>query len=121
MKSLVVYSLVGIFLLVACLEVRADCDEPKGPDDSDLGQFFKKVGCQVKKGAEELSEAAKPYADKIAEGAKSFGSKVAENYDTLKHKLTDESSTTPRGQVPYDAPTEKVPLAPIAPSSPPAL
>ncbi|EDX16531.1 GD24780 [Drosophila simulans] len=55
----------------------------------------------------------------IGEGAKEFGSSVAQKYDELKHKLTDEPSTTPKVPVAYDAPTEKVLLAPIGgPSTP---
>ncbi|KAH8323836.1 hypothetical protein KR067_006101 [Drosophila pandora] len=124
MKSLVVLSLVGLVVLAmsgGANAERADCDGGKKPEDSDFTHFFKNLGCKVKQGAEDVAEAAKPYADKISDGAKDLGQSVAHQYDVLKHKLSDEGSTTPRGAVPYDAPTEKVPLAPIAPSPPPAL
>ncbi|EDX02886.1 uncharacterized protein LOC6525958 [Drosophila yakuba] len=119
MKSLVVCSWIGLVLLMAAGQVRAECDEAKSPEDSDFKHFFKNLGCKVNQGAKEVAEAAKPYTDKIGEGAKEFGSSVAHKYDELKHKLTDEPSTTPKVPVAYDAPTEKVLLAPIGgPSTP---
>ncbi|KAH8287494.1 hypothetical protein KR054_008805 [Drosophila jambulina] len=121
MKSSVVCSLIGLVLLVAVAEVRGECDEEKKPDESDFKHFFKNLGCKVNQGAKDVAEAAKPYTDKIGEGAKEFGSSVAQKYDELKHKLTDEGSTTPKAPIAYDAPTEKVPLAPIGGSPPPAL
>ncbi|KAH8272776.1 hypothetical protein KR026_011221 [Drosophila bipectinata] len=125
MKSLVVLSVVGLVVLAmsagGASGERADCDSAKKPEDSDFSHFFKNLGCKVKQGAEDVAEAAKPYTDKISDGAKDLGQSVAHQYDVLKHKLSDEGSTTPRSAVPYDAPTEKVLLAPIAPSPPPAL
>ncbi|XP_020802072.1 uncharacterized protein LOC110179054 [Drosophila serrata] len=121
MKSFVVYSLIGLVLLVAIAGVRCDCDDEKAPDESGLTHFFKNLGCKVNQGAKDVADAAKPFADKIGEGAKDFGSSVAQKYDEFKHKLTDEASTTPKAPVAYDAPTEKVPLAPIGGSPPPAL
>ncbi|EDW27154.1 GL16381 [Drosophila persimilis] len=123
MKSFVLCSLIALLLIdVAVVQVRADCDETKGPDESDFKHFFKSLSCKVKQGAEDVAEVAKPYTDKIGEGAKDFGSSVAQKYDELKHRLSDDtSSPKPPSAVPFDAPTEKVPLAPIAPSHPPAL
>ncbi|SPP78020.1 uncharacterized protein LOC117580780 [Drosophila guanche] len=124
MKSFLLCSTLFAVLLIVQVQVqvRADCDETKSPDDSDFKHFFKNLGCKVKQGAEDVAEAAKPYTDKIGEGAKDFGSSVAHKYDELKHRLSDDtSSPKPPSAVPYDAPTEKVPLAPIAPSHPPAL
>ncbi|KAH8238617.1 hypothetical protein KR032_011461 [Drosophila birchii] len=121
MKSFVVYSLIGLMLLVAVAEVRGECDEEKAPDESDFKHFFKNLGCNVNQKAKEVAQAAQPYADKLSEGAKDFGSTVAQKYDELKHKLTDDASTTPKAPIAYDAPTEKVPLAPIGGSPPPAL
>lgn len=124
MKSLVVLSLMGLVVVAmsgGANGERADCDGGKKPEDSDFTHFFKNLGCKIKNGAEDAAEAAKPYTDKISEGAKDASHLVAQQYDILKHKLSDGGSTTPRSAVPYDAPTEKVPLAPIAPSPPPAL
>ncbi|XP_017064048.1 uncharacterized protein LOC108103174 [Drosophila eugracilis] len=120
MKSFVVCSLIGLVLLVAAGQVRAECDDTKSPEDSDIGHFFKNLGCKFNQGAKEVVEATKPYAEKIGEGAKEFGSSVAHKYDELKHKLTEELSTTPKVPVAYDAPTEKVLLAPIGGPSTPA-
>lgn len=113
--------MIGLMLLVAVAEVRGECDEVKAPEESDFKHFFKNLGCKVNQGAKDVAEAAKPYAEKIGEGAKDFGSSVAQKYDELKHKLTDEGSTTPKAPIAYDAPTEKVLLAPISVSPPPAL
>lgn len=112
-------TLLGLVLL--CGTARAECDGTRNPDDSDFTSFFKSLGCKVKQGAEDVAEAAKPYAEKIGEGAKDIGSSVAQKYDELKHRLTDDGSTTPKSPVlslQYDGPTERVPLAPIAPTVP---
>ncbi|XP_034480229.1 uncharacterized protein LOC117786224 [Drosophila innubila] len=121
MKCIVILcSLLGLVLL-SCGTHAADCDVAKNPDDSDFKHFFTKLGCKVSNGAEQVAEAAKPYADKIGEGAKQIGSTVVQNYDVLKHRLSSDGSgsgSTPRPPVAYDAPTERVPLAPIAPALP---
>lgn len=111
-------TLLGLVLL--CGTARAECDGTRNPDDSDFTSFFKSLGCKVKQGAEDVAEAAKPYAEKIGEGAKDIGSSVAQKYDELKHRLTDDGSTTPKSplSLQYDGPTERVPLAPIAPTVP---
>ncbi|KAH8298736.1 hypothetical protein KR018_007337 [Drosophila ironensis] len=120
MKSLVICCML-LVVLVACVQVRADCEEQKKPEDSDFTHFVKHYACKVKEGAGEVAEAAKPYADKIGEGAKELRDQVSKKYDELKHKLQDDSSSTTARTLTYDAPTEKVPLAPIAPSPQPAL
>lgn len=123
MKSYMVWALLAL-IVVSATTVRADCEDGVKEDDS----WFKKVGCQIKKGAEDTYqtvkkgaedglEAVKPLGDKIATSAKEFGSTVAKKYDEVKHKLTDDN-------VPIDGkptvaplvhePTEKVPLAPLA-------
>ncbi|XP_068158821.1 uncharacterized protein [Drosophila tropicalis] len=117
MNSYLIYALLGMLLV---LNVRADCDDTKAPDDSDFTHFFKNLGCKVKQGAEDVAEAAKPYATKINEGAKDIGSRLAQKYDDIKHHLSDDSSDKPQvTPVVYDAPTEKVPLAPIGGPQPP--
>ncbi|XP_034118316.1 uncharacterized protein LOC117577582 [Drosophila albomicans] len=121
MKSIVILcSIVLGLMLLSCETHAADCDASRDPEDSDFKNFFKNIGCKVSQGAEQVVEAAKPYAEKIGEGAKDFGSTVAQKYDELKHRLTDDAST-PKATVTYDAPTERVPLAPIAPGIPAEL
>ncbi|KAH8386615.1 hypothetical protein KR093_001590, partial [Drosophila rubida] len=118
MKSAVILCSLLLGLALLCGDARAaDCETTKDPNDSDFTNFFKKIGCQVSNGAEQVVEAAKPYAEKIGEGAKEFGSNVAQKYGEIKHRLTDDAST-PKSTVTYDAPTERVPLAPIAPGIP---
>ncbi|EDW65762.1 uncharacterized protein [Drosophila virilis] len=119
MKAIIIFcSVLGLVLLSSQCRA-ADCDEVKNPDDSDFKNFFKNFGCKVKQGAGEVADAARPYAEKIGEGAKDFTSSVAQKYDELKHRLTDDASTprSPITGIP-DAPTERVPLAPIAPAYP---
>lgn len=106
-------ALLGLVLL--CGSARAECDGTRNADDSDFTSFFKSLGCKVK----DVAEAAKPYADKIGEGAKDFGSSVAQKYDEIKHRLSDDASTPKSpSTLQFDAPTERVPLAPIAPTVP---
>lgn len=110
-------ALLGLVLL--CGSARAECDGTRNADDSDFTSFFKSLGCKVKQGAEDVAEAAKPYAEKIGEGAKDFGSSVAQKYDEIKHRLSDDASTPKSpSTLQFDAPTERVPLAPIAPTVP---
>lgn len=117
MKCIVILcSLLGLVLL-SCGANAADCDEVKNPDDSDFKNFFKNLGCKVSNGAEQVVEAAKPYANKIGDTAKDIGSSVAEQYDALKHRIISDDHTS-SAPVPYDAPTERVPLAPITPALP---
>lgn len=121
MKSIVILcSLLGLVLL-SCGTHAADCDEARNPDDSDFKHFFKNLGCKVSHGAEQVVEVAKPYAEKIGTSAKDIGSSVVQKYDALKHSLSHDGSgsgSTPSTPVAYDAPTERVPLAPIAPALP---
>ncbi|KAH8416488.1 hypothetical protein KR222_005529 [Zaprionus bogoriensis] len=119
MKSIIICcALLGLVLL--CGRADAECDGKRNEDDSDITSFFKSIGCKVKQGAEDVAEAAKPYTDKIGEGAKDFGSSVAQKFDEIKHRLSDDASSTPKSpsSLQYDGPTERVPLAPIAPTVP---
>ncbi|XP_001991904.2 uncharacterized protein LOC6564559 [Drosophila grimshawi] len=115
MRSIIICcALLSLVLLMRANGAQAaDCVT----EDTGITGFFKTLGCKVKQGAEDVADAAKPYTDKIGEGAKELGSSVAQKYDELKHRLTDDAST-PKTSVAYDAPTERVPLAPIAPSVP---
>lgn len=119
MKTIVICCSLLCLVLLSGQARAADCDEVKNPDDSDFKNFFKSIGCKVKQGAEDVADAAKPYTDKIGEGAKELGSSVVEKYKELKQRLTDDAST-PKSPlaVQVDAPTERVPLAPIAPTVP---
>ncbi|XP_053947829.1 uncharacterized protein LOC128856549 [Anastrepha ludens] len=117
MKS---FALVVILALALCVAfVHADCDDDssKSSDDGEVKQFFKNLGCKIQKGAENLQENTKPWTDKIGASAKEFGNTVAQKYDELKHKLTDDNDSngpsTPFAVV-ANAPTEKVPLAPLS-------
>lgn len=128
MKSYLLWTLLALIMLSATNSVNADCEDEAKEDDS----WFKKFGCQikkgaedtyqtVKKGAEEGYEAVKPLGEKIATSAKEFGSNVAKKYDEVKHKLTDDPvpiENQPAGHV-ANEPTEKVPLAPIPGASKP--
>ncbi|KAM8718417.1 hypothetical protein ACLKA7_001604 [Drosophila subpalustris] len=120
MKCIVILcSLLGLVLL-SCETHAADCDAAKNPADSDFKNFFKSLGCKVSNGAEQVVEVAKPYAEKIGEGAKDIGSTVAQKYDAFKHRLSSDGPAPSASSAPvaYDAPTERVPLAPIAPALP---
>ncbi|KAH8301037.1 hypothetical protein KR044_011936, partial [Drosophila immigrans] len=119
MKSIVVLcSLLLGLILLSCETHAADCDVAKNPDDSDFTNFFKNIGCKVSAGAEHVVIAAKPYAEAIGEGAKDLGNTVAQKYGEFKHRLSTDDASTPKTPVAYDAPTERVPLAPIAPAIP---
>lgn len=119
MKSTIIFCALLCLALLSGQARAADCDEVKNPEDSDFKNFFKSIGCKVKQGAEDVADAAKPYTDKIGEGAKELGSSVVEKYKELKHRLTDDASTPKSTLVAQvDAPTERVPLAPIAPTVP---
>lgn len=121
MKSYFIWAFLTL-LVLAATTVKADCEDEVKEDDS----WFKKVGCQVKKGAEDAYqtvkkgaedgyEAVKPLGEKIATSAKEFGNTVAKKYDEVKHKLTDDEvpiDNKPTAPV-TNEPTEKVPLAPI--------
>jgi len=114
MRSL--FALIAIALCVAY--VCADCDDADKSSEEGVSSWLKNVGCKIKKGAEDLSDSAKPWADKIGSSAKEFGSNVAEKYDKLKHKLTDDNGNQAQGAasntyIVENAPTEKVPLAPL--------
>uniref|UniRef100_W8CBS7 Uncharacterized protein n=1 Tax=Ceratitis capitata TaxID=7213 RepID=W8CBS7_CERCA len=115
MKS---FTLLVVLALALCLTyVHADCgDSSQSNEDGEVKQFFKNLGCKIQKGAENLQENAKPWADKIGSSAKEFGSTVAQKYDELKHKLTDDNNSDgPSTPFPVaNAPTEKVPLAPLS-------
>ncbi|XP_017491137.1 PREDICTED: uncharacterized protein LOC108379302 [Rhagoletis zephyria] len=116
MKSL---SLIAILALALCVAyVHADCgeDSSKTSEEGEVTHFFKNLGCKIQKGAENLQENAKPWTDKIGASAKEFGSTVAQKYDELKHKLTDDNKADgPSTPFPVaNAPTEKVPLAPLS-------
>ncbi|ALC48326.1 CG9691 [Drosophila busckii] len=119
------FIICALFVAVALLSARAhaaDCDQAKNPEDSDFKNFFRSVSCKVKQGAEEAAIVVKPYTDKIGDGAKEIGSSVANKFDELKHKFTDEGTTAKAPTVmPFNAPTERVPLAPIAPAVPTEL
>ncbi|KAL7745679.1 hypothetical protein ACLKA6_009886 [Drosophila palustris] len=119
MKGIVILcSLLGLVLL-SCGTHAADCDEVKNPDDSEFKNFFKNLGCTVTHGAEKVAEVTKPYTDKIGDVAKDIGNTVVQQYDSLKHKITsDDPAPGAPSAVKYDAPTERVPLAPIAPALP---
>lgn len=122
--------LLALIVLSATNSVNGDCDDGSKEDDS----WFKKFGCQIKKGAEDTYqtvkkgaedgyEAVKPLGEKIATSAKEFGNSVAKKYDEVKHKLTDEPvpiENQPAGHVAHE-PTEKVPLAPIPGDSKPEV
>ncbi|KAM7348509.1 uncharacterized protein ACRADG_007790 [Cochliomyia hominivorax] len=123
MKSYYVWTFLALIILCASQTVKADCEDDLKEDDS----WFKKVGCQIKKGAEDTYqtvkkgaedgyEAVKPLGDKIANSAKEFGSTVAKKYDEVKHKLTDDNvpiENKPAVASVHNEPTEKVPLAPL--------
>ncbi|XP_018785695.1 PREDICTED: uncharacterized protein LOC108966944 [Bactrocera latifrons] len=51
--------------------------------------FFKNVGCQIKKGAEKVSEQAKKIGTELKEGAKKFGEKAKDLGSDIKDKLGD--------------------------------
>ncbi|XP_065364883.1 uncharacterized protein LOC135957963 [Calliphora vicina] len=122
MKSYFIWAFLALIVLSAT-NVKADCGDDAKDDDS----WFKKVGCQIKKGAEDTYEsvkkgaedgyeAVKPLGDKIATSAKEFGNTVAKKYDEVKHKLTDENvsiDNKPAENLHANEPTEKVPLAPL--------
>lgn len=115
MKSVTLVTILAFALFFAY--VHADCDDSaQSNEDGDVKQFFKNLGCKIQKGAENLQENAKPWAEKIGTSAKEFGNTVAQKYDELKHKLTDENdSNGPSTPFPVaNAPTEKVPLAPLS-------
>ncbi|XP_067641941.1 uncharacterized protein [Eurosta solidaginis] len=115
MKSLPVLFFLTFAFCVA--NVHADCndDNSKSSDEGEVTHFFKNLGCKIQKGAENLQENAKPWTEKLGASAKEFGSSVAQKYDELKHKLTDENKDAgPSTPFPIaNAPTEKVPLAPL--------
>ncbi|XP_055911039.1 uncharacterized protein LOC129945373 [Eupeodes corollae] len=99
--------------------VNCGCDrsgEVKPSEDGDVTQFFKNLGCDIKKGAEKVSDSAKPYiddikkgAEKVSESAKPYiddlgsrarklGGTVADRFHDLKEKIssnTDNSTVTP--------------------------
>lgn len=122
MKSYFIWAFL-VLIALSVASVKADCEDEAKEDDS----WFKKVGCQIKKGAEDTYhtvkkgaedgyEAVKPLGDKIATSAKDFGNTVAKKYDEVKHKLTDEElpiDNKPAASI-VNEPTEKVPLAPIS-------
>lgn len=108
-----------VLLIVGSLaiwSVQGACDDgSKDSNDGDVTAWFKNLGCQIKKGAEDLQESAKPWAEKIAANAKEFGHTVAQKYDEVKHKLTDDDKSTESTAraMHLSGPTEKVPLAPL--------
>ncbi|XP_017481720.1 PREDICTED: uncharacterized protein LOC108370820 [Rhagoletis zephyria] len=51
--------------------------------------FFKNVGCQIKKGAAKVSEQAKKLGTELKEGAKKFGDKAKDLGSDLKDKFGD--------------------------------
>uniref|UniRef100_A0A1B0ADJ2 Uncharacterized protein n=1 Tax=Glossina pallidipes TaxID=7398 RepID=A0A1B0ADJ2_GLOPL len=106
---------VAVMTALYIVNVQADCDEPSGDsDDGEVKQWFKKVGCSIKKGAEDFQESAKPWTDKIANSAKDFGTSVAQKFDEVRHRLTDDKPTSEATRVGFnEEPTEKVPLAPL--------
>lgn len=115
MKSVTLVTILAFALCFAY--VQADCDDSaQSNEDGDVKQFFKNLGCKIQKGAENLQDTAKPWAEKIGTSAKEFGNTVAQKYDELKHKLTDDdNSNGPSTPFPVaNAPTEKVPLAPLS-------
>ncbi|XP_055845831.1 uncharacterized protein LOC129911874 [Episyrphus balteatus] len=103
------FQLVSVIALVAFVSsVYCGCDrsgEVKPSEDGDVTQFFKNLGCDIKKGAdkvsesakpyiddlkkgaEKVSESAKPYIDEIGKSAKKFGGTVADRFNDLKEKI----------------------------------
>ncbi|XP_004521638.1 uncharacterized protein LOC101462976 [Ceratitis capitata] len=62
------------------------------PEDSaehQVRDFFKNVGCQIKKGAEKVSEQAKKLGTELKEGAKKFGEKAKDLGTDIKDKFGD--------------------------------
>uniref|UniRef100_A0A1A9WS68 Secreted protein n=1 Tax=Glossina brevipalpis TaxID=37001 RepID=A0A1A9WS68_9MUSC len=99
------------------VNVKADCDNPSSDnsDEGEVKQWFKKVRCSIKKGAEDIQESAKPWTDKISSSAKEFSTSVAQKFDEVKHRLTDEKPSTEATRISLnDEITEKVPLAQLS-------
>lgn len=112
MQFSLIWTLVLMSNFLLFVNVLADCNDKKNPDDGEVTAWFKNLGCHIKKGAEDLQESAKPWADKIAAGAKEFGHSVVQRYDGIKHKLVDDEPSTPT--IINNEPTEKISLAPIS-------
>ncbi|XP_011185348.1 uncharacterized protein LOC105213930 [Zeugodacus cucurbitae] len=109
MKHLI-YVFAAALLCLCATAVRGDlldCNEKIVPSLSDLPiigpkvtspeesgehqvrDFFKNVGCQIKKGAEKVSEQAKKIGTELKEGAKKFGEKAKDLGSDIKDKLGD--------------------------------
>ncbi|XP_037937627.1 uncharacterized protein LOC119671163 [Teleopsis dalmanni] len=103
---------VTLLLAIATVNVRADfldCDEkiiPSLSDIADIGpkitssettipnehevrDFFKNIGCQIKKGATKVKEQAKKWGREIKEGAKKLTEKAKDFGADIKTKLSD--------------------------------
>lgn len=100
----------GLLLIaVFAVSVHGGCDEEpvaaikegvlKGtgqpdPDQSDVKDWFKNVGCSIQKGATKLGDGAKKLGGDIADGAKKFGSDVKNKFGEWKDKITGDDVTT---------------------------
>lgn len=113
MKFYLAWTFLAVVLMSA-INVNADgCGAAEG--DGEVSAFFKNLGCKIKTGAEDTYEASKPYLEKAGNTVKEFGSNVKQGINDLKDKLTadDDVPKAEGSQVVMDAPTEKVPLAPL--------
>lgn len=96
-----------LLIAVFAVSVHGGCDdeialkdgvmkttEPKDPDESDIKNWFKDVGCSIQKQASKIQDGAKKLGGDIADGAKKFGSDVKSKLGEWKDKITGDDVTT---------------------------
>lgn len=106
MRSL---SIVTLLIAVLAVSVHGECDEKPldaikegvmkttgqaDPDESEIKNWFKDVGCSIQKGASKLQDGAKKLGGDIADGAKKFGEDVKSKFGEWKDKITGDDVTT---------------------------
>ncbi|KAL5276287.1 hypothetical protein ACFFRR_001866 [Megaselia abdita] len=106
MRSL---SLILLLIAVFAVSVRGGCDEKpvdalkdgvlkatgqQDPDESEIKNWFKDVGCSIQKGASKIQDGAKKLGGDIADGAKKFGQDVKSKFGEWKDKITGDDVTT---------------------------
>ncbi|XP_055383196.1 uncharacterized protein LOC129613238 [Condylostylus longicornis] len=94
-KILLIITIIMTILTV----VNCSCDDSlvdgvikkatESSEESEIGKFFKNVGCSIQNGAKKLGENAKKVGESIKEGAKNFGEKTKQFGRDIKEKFSE--------------------------------
>lgn len=118
-----IFSIIFVIVALSSGESRADlldCDERILPTLADVQakigyedssstshadavtNFFKKWGCEIKKGASKLGTEVKQGAKKLKEKAQDLGSKLESKFTHFKEQLTKDSAESLEANDKYD-------------------